>query len=448
MTTNYNTVMTYDAQSRLSSVSALVYTNDEWRAELLVSNRYDHIGRRVKKITPAATHTFFYDGWNLIEERVAHTSGTNTIIRYYWGKDLSGTLQGAGGVGGLLCLTISTSNIEHQTPNSSTQQLFIPCYDNNGNITRYLDANGTTVAQYSYDAFGNLLNKSGAMCDVFRHLFSTKYYDIETELYYYGYRFYCPWLMRWINRDPIGEEGGGNLYAMCANDCNMAYDAIGLSRMITGALVTDPNRVFYHGESFARDIVREIDKLNRIKNIWGDSMFEANIRDFALTSTRDVWREVVKHADDVYIIAHGGIFKDNKIVAGAYSWKKNDTAIEGFLPGGKKGRFVPLSSLGPKLNDLNIFGCYISKRVRRVGGISTIDDYEEMYKALLARLVRYESIDRKTKCKREIIVYEGENGGEDLATSAALAQYPVQCEEYYEQWMKDLRKKIENEGRQ
>ena len=38
-----------------------MYTNDEWRAELLVSNRYDHIGRRVKKITPAATHTFFYD---------------------------------------------------------------------------------------------------------------------------------------------------------------------------------------------------------------------------------------------------------------------------------------------------------------------------------------------------------------------------------------------------
>ena len=61
MTTNYNTAMAYDAQSRLSSVSALVYTNDEWRAELLVSNRYDHIGRRVKKITSAATHTFFYD---------------------------------------------------------------------------------------------------------------------------------------------------------------------------------------------------------------------------------------------------------------------------------------------------------------------------------------------------------------------------------------------------
>ena len=136
----------------------------------------------------------FYYGWNLIEERIAYTNGNNSTIRYYWGRDLSGTLHGAGGVGGLLFLTVSTSNIEPQTPNSSTPnlQLFIPCYDNNGNVTRYLDSSGNTVAQYTYDAFGNTIGKSGLMCDFFRHRFSTKYLDIETGLYYYGYRFYCP----------------------------------------------------------------------------------------------------------------------------------------------------------------------------------------------------------------------------------------------------------------
>ena len=211
-----------------------MYTNDVWQEVLLVSNRYDHIGRRVKKTTPDKEITFFYDGWNLIEERVAYTNGNSTTFRYYWGKDLSGSLQGAGGVGGLLYLTVTTSNIEHQTPtsstpNSSTQQLFIPCYDNNGNITRYLDANGTTVAQYTYDGWGNILDKSGPMCDVFRHRFSTKYYDIETGLYYYGYRFYCPWLMRWINRDPIEEEGGENLYAMCGNNAILKVDRLGMA---------------------------------------------------------------------------------------------------------------------------------------------------------------------------------------------------------------------------
>ena len=34
--------------------------------ELVVSNRYDHLGRRVQKVTPEATHTYFYDGWMLI----------------------------------------------------------------------------------------------------------------------------------------------------------------------------------------------------------------------------------------------------------------------------------------------------------------------------------------------------------------------------------------------
>ena len=44
-------------------------------------NRYDHIDRRVQKITPAAAHTFFYDGWMLIKEIVANTNGTTMARR-------------------------------------------------------------------------------------------------------------------------------------------------------------------------------------------------------------------------------------------------------------------------------------------------------------------------------------------------------------------------------
>ena len=65
------------------------------------------------------------------------------------------------------------------------------------------------------DLDGNLISKSGSLADFFRHRFSTKYFDAETELYYYGYRFYHPTLMRWLNRDPIEERGGLNLYLFC-----------------------------------------------------------------------------------------------------------------------------------------------------------------------------------------------------------------------------------------
>jgi RHS repeat-associated protein len=204
----------YDAQNRIVSV----LSND---VALLV-NEYDSKSRRVRKITQEATTTFFYDDWNLIEERIARTNGTTSTIKYYWGKDLSGTLQGTGGVGGLLYLTISNSNLP--------LQLYIPCYDNIGNVTRYLDANGNAVAQYTYNAFGNIISKSGPLADFFRHRFSTKYFNAESNLYYYGYRFYSPELMRWITRDPIGEEGGVNLYAFCENGSTFLIDATGLTK--------------------------------------------------------------------------------------------------------------------------------------------------------------------------------------------------------------------------
>jgi RHS repeat-associated protein len=92
----------------------------------------------------------------------------------------------------------------------------------------YWDAQGNVVAEYTYDAFGKLIASSGPMADVFSFRYSTKYFDPETGFYYYGYRYYSPELMRWITRDPIGEEGGVNLYAMCGNSITWQIDYLGL----------------------------------------------------------------------------------------------------------------------------------------------------------------------------------------------------------------------------
>ncbi|MGI6494951.1 MAG: RHS repeat-associated core domain-containing protein [Kiritimatiellia bacterium] len=92
----------------------------------------------------------------------------------------------------------------------------------------YADEQGTIVAEYAYDAFGRTIEATGSMADAFRHRFSTKYYDAETGLYYYGYRFYDPELMRWFNRDPTRENGGWNLYAFVVNDPCNKIDALGL----------------------------------------------------------------------------------------------------------------------------------------------------------------------------------------------------------------------------
>jgi len=197
----------WDGENRLIAVY-----NDN---ALVISNAYDHQSRRVLRITPNETRAFLYDGWNLVQETIT-TSSSTTTNHYVWGKDLSGTLQGAGGVGGLLAVCVDNS-------------CYFPLYDNNGNITAYVAEGGVVVAEYIYDAFGNTISQSGSMADTFPHRFSTKYYDAETGFYYYGYRFYSPALMRWLNRDPIGEKGGANEYAFVKNKPINTVDKLGLS---------------------------------------------------------------------------------------------------------------------------------------------------------------------------------------------------------------------------
>jgi RHS repeat-associated protein len=57
--------------------------------------------------------------------------------------------------------------------------------------------------------------------------FSTKYCDDETDLSYYGYRYYDPSTGRFLNTDPIGEKGGRNLYAFVENAPPNKFDPDG-----------------------------------------------------------------------------------------------------------------------------------------------------------------------------------------------------------------------------
>ena len=107
--------------------------------------------------------------------------------------------------------------------------LRIPVYDHHGNVVAVVDDGGATVAAYEYAPFGALVAKSGPEADAVPFRFSTKYFDPETGLYYYGYRFYSPELGRWINRDPNEEEGGENLYAFCKNHEVFSIDLLGLT---------------------------------------------------------------------------------------------------------------------------------------------------------------------------------------------------------------------------
>jgi RHS repeat-associated protein len=171
-----------------------------------------------------------YDGWNLL----AIVNPQSSIIQsFMWGLDLSGSMQGAGGVGGLL---------EVSYHGSSTTNCFA-AYDGNGNLTALINAaDGTAVANYEYGAFGEPIRVSGVMANQNPIRWSTKYTDDESGLVYYGYRSYSPSLGRWLSRDPIEEEGGLNLYGFVLNAPTVRYDELGLT-CDCGCMVCDANMI-------------------------------------------------------------------------------------------------------------------------------------------------------------------------------------------------------------
>ena len=208
-----NAALTYDGENRLIKVVT---------GSTTVEYIYDSFSRRVAK-TVGSTRTYYvYNGWNCVAEYTGavHTTGAaptpTPTYTHTWGIDLSGSMQGAGGVGGLLQTTAHGSLPTHH----------YPIYDGNGNITAYIDNTCSVQASFDYDPFGNIVNNNNPQN--FPYAFSTKPREPETGLYYYGYRFYDPNTGRWLNRDPRGESGGKHLYGFVGNNGIFQWDLLGL----------------------------------------------------------------------------------------------------------------------------------------------------------------------------------------------------------------------------
>jgi RHS repeat-associated protein len=91
-----------------------------------------------------------------------------------------------------------------------------------------ISANHLIAAHYLYDPYGNILSQSGSLADANLYRFSSKEFHATSGLVYYLYRFYEPTLQRWINRDPLQELGGINLYSYVGNAPTDMIDEFGL----------------------------------------------------------------------------------------------------------------------------------------------------------------------------------------------------------------------------
>jgi RHS repeat-associated protein len=157
---------------------------------------------------------FIYDGWLLVQVR---DGSNNVLVTYTRGLDLSGSLSGAGGIGGLLARTDGNGSMFYHA-------------DGAGNITGLIDGQQNMAARYMYNAFGGLIRKSGAMADVNRIMFSSKeHLPNAGDIYDFGWRDWFTSPHRWGSRDPLGESSDLNLYRGMGNNPINRIDPYGLA---------------------------------------------------------------------------------------------------------------------------------------------------------------------------------------------------------------------------
>lgn len=230
--------LTYDAEDRL------IELRDKADTDIRKVIAYDYQGRRVEEMdynyagTLSRHRRFVWAGWALLAEVDVNVSTQAKTVRrtFVWGPDLSSSVHGVAGIGGLLLI------------DKSTTQQWVVGSDGRGNVTTMLDALATDTgtpannlkAGVEYTPYGEVVRAQGSIAELpFR--FQSKWalgqaWDGQwsVELLDFGRRAYAPSLGRFISRDPAGEAAGANLYHYCGNDPINRMDPLGLIEKKSG----------------------------------------------------------------------------------------------------------------------------------------------------------------------------------------------------------------------
>ncbi|MBK9119044.1 MAG: hypothetical protein IPM18_05485 [Phycisphaerales bacterium] len=248
--TGPSTAYDWDAENRLVTVRPVAGT--EAAGVSKVEFVYDSSWRRVRKTVtpwdeqtsnwasaPSLDRKYLWSGWRLLLETDVPASGGEAVLRSFtWGLDLAGlggavnSLESAGTIGGLLAVR------EYDLsggPSPADPVDYVYLYDALGNVGQVVDwskpagqASAAIVAHYEYDPYGGVTKAEGAYASENAWRFSTKQWDDETGLGYWGYRYYSPSMGRWMSRDPIGESADSHVYRYIGNAASLAFDALGL----------------------------------------------------------------------------------------------------------------------------------------------------------------------------------------------------------------------------
>ncbi|WP_434679934.1 RHS repeat protein [Pseudomonas sp. R1-18] len=190
----------WDPRNQLRQITTVTRDDSASDCERYV---YDGQGQRCRKINSAQTSS----------------RTLNNEVRYLPGLEIRTTADGEI----LHVITAHNARVLHWQAGLPSgienDQIRYSLNDQLGSSTLELDQLGGLISQESYYPFG------GTAWWAARSTADAKYKTIRysgkerdaSGLYYYGFRYYAPWLQRWINPDPAGDVDGLNLYRFSRN---------------------------------------------------------------------------------------------------------------------------------------------------------------------------------------------------------------------------------------
>ena len=166
-----------------------------------------------------------------------HVTGTQTVTHEYLtlnGKVARETIKTNNSLTAVLDFVYDESGkpfaLKYST-NGTSFQTYYYVLNLQGDVVKLIQANGHVVAQYTYDAWGNLLDSGGNLAEVNPLRYRGYYYDNETGFYYLQSRYYDPQNRRFMNADSYQSTGQGfigtNMFAYCNNSPVDLYDPSG-----------------------------------------------------------------------------------------------------------------------------------------------------------------------------------------------------------------------------